>query len=260
MEQLSCGQTVAAFCRDRGIRDSQFDPYEAGLAALYERKFPEASSQLETSLKVREHKLAVDQEAVGADQKAVADAAFFLARSRYQQGKYKEAAEAFRKRLKFTPDDPIALNDLGLSLEFIGDYTKAEPPMRRSLALTEQALTQDAPNEVTILNSYAEYLETEGENLGDKLDVAASVRGTLSRGQIAAIMPQHLSPDRQFYYWAKLIGEATSLSNLSQLLYDKKDFVGAERKLVPHTQRCKEHPGKLAAGVQLRASTQLARL
>src|ERR1700722_17342999 len=33
-----------------------------------------------------------------------------------------------------------------------------------------------------------------------------------------------------------------------------------ERKLVPYTERRKKHPGKLAAGVQLRASAQLARL
>ena len=31
-------------------------------------------------------------------------------------------------------------------------------------------------------------------------------------------------------------------------------------QLVPHAERCAEHPGKLAAGVQLRASAQLARL
>ncbi len=33
-----------------------------------------------------------------------------------------------------------------------------------------------------------------------------------------------------------------------------------QRELVPHSQRCTKHPGKLAARVQLRASAQLAQL
>src|SRR5208283_1626342 len=49
------------------------DPYEAGLAALYERNYAKASAQLADSLRGREEKLA-------GDQKAVADAAFFWVR------------------------------------------------------------------------------------------------------------------------------------------------------------------------------------
>jgi transposase-like protein len=59
---------------DKAIRswgEKSIDPYEAGLAALYQRNYPAASAQLKESLQNREGKLAVDQ-------KAVADAAFFL--------------------------------------------------------------------------------------------------------------------------------------------------------------------------------------
>ena len=58
---------------DKAIRswgEATTDPYEAGLAALYQRNYPAASAQLKESLQNREGKLAVDQ-------KAVTDAAFF---------------------------------------------------------------------------------------------------------------------------------------------------------------------------------------
>ncbi|MGI8962583.1 MAG: hypothetical protein ACR2IV_23065 [Bryobacteraceae bacterium] len=54
------------------------DPYEAGLAALYERKYFQVSADLRASLRQRESKLS-------ADQGAVADAAFFLGASLLQQ-------------------------------------------------------------------------------------------------------------------------------------------------------------------------------
>src|SRR5580704_4258571 len=92
------------------------DPYEAGLTALYQHNYREASWQLQTSIKWHESRLAGDQKPVEADQRAVADAAFFLGASLLGEGKYRESAEAYRRRLKLTPDDPRVLNNLALSL------------------------------------------------------------------------------------------------------------------------------------------------
>jgi len=78
---------------DRAIRAwgaKTTDPYNAGLAALYERNYPSASAQLEDSLTQREGKLATDR-------KAVADAAFFLGQSREAEGKYRKSVEATRQ-------------------------------------------------------------------------------------------------------------------------------------------------------------------
>ena len=47
------------------------DPYEAGLAALYERNYGKATTDLQTSLTQREEKLASDQKTVVTDQKQV---------------------------------------------------------------------------------------------------------------------------------------------------------------------------------------------
>lgn len=79
------------------------DPYEAGLAALYARKYDKATTDLQTSLSQREEKLSSDQKAaadVPADQKQVADAAFFLGSSLYEQGKYKESGLPYRPACK----------------------------------------------------------------------------------------------------------------------------------------------------------------
>src|SRR5271167_3357155 len=107
------------------------DPYDAGLAALYARNYDKATTDLQDSLKQREEKLASDQ---AADQKAVADAAFFLGQSLYRQGKYKESAVAYRRCLQIRSDDAMVLNNTALSLDEAGDYAGAEPLMRRALA------------------------------------------------------------------------------------------------------------------------------
>ena len=134
------------------------DPYEAGLAALYARNYDKATTDLQTSLSQREEKLASDQKAaadVPADQKAVADAAFFLGSSLYQQGKYKESAVAYQRCLQIRPDDATVLNNTALSLDEAGDYAAAEPLYRRALAINEKALGTDHPVVATILNNLA---------------------------------------------------------------------------------------------------------
>ena len=122
------------------------DPYEAGLAALYERNYPKATSALEDSLKQREQKLEADQKTVTQDQKNIADAAFFLGQSLYEQGRYRESAQAYQKCLVYRPDDPVILDNLGKSLMDSGDYSAAEPLLSRALAIDEKVLGSDDPD------------------------------------------------------------------------------------------------------------------
>ena len=124
------------------------DPYEAGLAALYERNFSKASTQFAASLQKREESLA-------AEQKAVADAAFFLGASLWEGGKYRDSARAYQRCLQVRPDDSATLNNLALSLADAGDYTTAEPLYRRALTIDEQMLGPDHPTVATDLNNLA---------------------------------------------------------------------------------------------------------
>lgn len=144
---------------DRAIRAwgaKATDPYDAGLAALYERKYSKASNQLMHSLQQREERLA-------SDQKSVADAAFFLGQSLYEEGKYQDSAAAYQRCLQLRPDDWTILNNLALSLAEAGDPASAEPLYRRSLALREKVLGPDHPLVAISLDNLAVLLAARGE-------------------------------------------------------------------------------------------------
>jgi tetratricopeptide (TPR) repeat protein len=198
---------------DRQIRawgGKTSDPYEAGLAALYQRNFPEASNRLRTSLEVRENKLATDQKAVEADQNAVADAAFFLGSSLYEQGRYRESVEAYGQCLRLKPNEPSVLNNLALSLTGAGDYSGAELLYNRVLAADEKAPGTGYPDVARDLNNLAELLRTKGDYAGaEPLDRRA-----------LAIAERSLGPDHPE------LGDC--LNNLSLLLLEEGDYGQAE--------------------------------
>ena len=186
------------------------DPYEAGLTALYERDYSKASAQLQDSLKQREEKLTTDQKAVAQDQNLVADAAYFLGSSLFEQGKYRESAQAFQRCLRIRPDDPIVLNNTALSLERAGDYVGAEPLYRRALAINEKALAPDQPCEACSLSNLAGLLQEKG-------DYAAAE--SLSRRALA-IDEKTLGPDHP--------DVAACLGSLAYLLLVRGDDAEAE--------------------------------
>jgi len=191
---------------DRAIRSwgaKTTDPYEAGMAALYERNYAHASAQLADSLRGREEKLA-------ADQKAVADAAFFLASSLYEEGKYREASTALQRCLQLRPDDPVILNDLAVSLALAGDYAAAEPLSRRALAIDEKVLGPDHPEVATALGNLASLLQDKGDYAGAE---------PLFRRALA-IDEKKLGPDHPLV--------ATGANNLGLLLKDEGNYEGAE--------------------------------
>jgi tetratricopeptide (TPR) repeat protein len=114
---------------DRAIRawgERVKDPFELGLAALYERDYSKSTAQLEDSLRMREESLAEDQMRVAA-------AAFFLGVSLFEQGKYRESTLAYQRALELRKDDNTILVDLGASLLYAGDYRAAEDICRRSI-------------------------------------------------------------------------------------------------------------------------------
>jgi hypothetical protein len=154
---------------DAGIRAwgaKVVDPYEVGLAALYERNFPAATTKLRASLEQREAKLAADQKTAGADQKQVADAAFFLGSSLYEQGHYRESVQAYQRCLQIRADDPAVLNNTALSLKSSGNYAGAEPLYRRALAIREKAPGPDHPDVATGLNNLGVLLYDKSDYAG----------------------------------------------------------------------------------------------
>jgi tetratricopeptide (TPR) repeat protein len=178
------------------------DPYEAGLAALYERNYSKATVDLQDSLKQREEKLA-------ADQGEVADAAFFLGQSLYQQGRYEDSVVAYQRCLQIRPDDGTVLSNTALSMQQAGNYVAAEPLFRRALAIDDKALA-DHPVIAVRLNNLAELLLVKGDYANAE---------PLFR-QALAIRERALGPDHP--------DVANSLNNLAELLAEKADYVEAE--------------------------------
>jgi hypothetical protein len=115
------------------------DLYDKGLAALYEKNYPEASRNLELSLEKRKR---VEAKA----QSDVTEAASFLAQSLYLQGKYRQSAEAYEEAARRRPDDSRILNNLGLSWASAAEYARAEPLYRKALAIDEDVGTRKSPH------------------------------------------------------------------------------------------------------------------
>ncbi len=115
----------------RSLAQRSKDPYERGMSALYQRKYDDASEQLSRALDQRERLL----RPVASN---VVNAARFLGQALYEQGKFADAADAYRKALKLRPDDPVLLSGLGLSLLKAGRPEAAEDYLRRAVELEQR--------------------------------------------------------------------------------------------------------------------------
>jgi tetratricopeptide (TPR) repeat protein len=119
---------------DRAIREfskKAKDPYDVGITALYERNYPQATKKLTESLQFREKKEAEVRE-------DVADAAYFLGQSLYEQDRYKEAAINYRKALLRRPNDASILNSLGIVNFIIGEVEKAVEYYQKALVIDQE--------------------------------------------------------------------------------------------------------------------------
>jgi len=94
------------------------DPYQKGLAELYQRNYPKAADLLSDALDRRIKKL---QDA----QNEVADAADFLGQALFGKGQYRAAADTFKKALALKEGDGIILNSIAVSLREAGDINEA---------------------------------------------------------------------------------------------------------------------------------------
>lgn len=233
------------------------DPYQAGLAALYARKYDAATSSLQDSLKLREGRLAADQKAIAADQQAVADAACFLGQSLSEQTRYRESVTAYQRCLGIRPNDPKVLNDMAFSQFQTADYNAAESLFRQALAIDEKALGPDNPSVATNANNIGEILMVKGDLGGAltytrrALEIDEKVYGpehpTVARdaNNIGAILYHKEELDGALTYTQRAlqIGEkvygpehsevATYANNIGQILQAKGDLDGA----LTYTQR-----------------------
>jgi tetratricopeptide (TPR) repeat protein len=137
-------------------RERAQDPYDIGIAALYERNYSKAADQLEKALQIRKKQETESRE-------KVVEAAYFLGQTQYEQGHYAQGAESYSEALKRRPDDPLIMNAYGLTLQAAGKYYEAEPLFKRSLEIYEKVLGKDHANVATALNNLANLYRTQGK-------------------------------------------------------------------------------------------------
>jgi len=179
------------------------DPYEKGLAALFEKRYPEASRKLAESFEM--HKAAEAGERAKA-----ANAATFLGQSLSEEREYRQSAEAYEEAASRRPDDPAVLNSLGLAWWQAGEWSKAEPPLRRALAIQERASGPDDQEVAWRLVNLAALLFTKSNHA----EAEALYRRALSIQENAVGQHDvHVTP---------------MLSGLALVLIAKGDRAGAE--------------------------------
>ena len=179
------------------------DPYQKGLAALYEENYARASSLLAESLEARK-----EQERRAVER--VLDAARFLGRALYGQGKYGQAAEAFAEAVERREDDATLLNEFAVALAQAARYDEAEPLYKRSLVIKEKALGPDHPSVAITVNNLAGLYRTQGRYEEAEPLFQRSL----------AISEKALGPDHP--------GGAATLNNLAELYRTQGRYEEAE--------------------------------
>jgi tetratricopeptide (TPR) repeat protein len=216
---------------DRAIRSlnkKTTDPYELGQIALYESHYGEAARQLGASVEERKRRLE-------SEKGELADAQFFLGRALYEQGKYGEAAAAFREAAVLRPDDTRILNNLGAALNESGQYAKAEECYQQALKISEKVPESESPDIGTSLNNLAALYTEQGRY-----------------AKAEPLYKQALAIDR------KLLGSehsyvATDLNNLGLLYYEQNKYAEAE----PLYKQALAIDEKLPASEQSKVATDL---
>lgn len=123
------------------------DVYQKGLAALYERRYPEASEFISAS--------------IPSPPGRFVERYVPLARAEYEQGHYTAAESGLRKVLAIHEDDPVILNLLGLVLAAQARYADSEPFYKRALEVDRGIHGPDHPDVAAIIGNLANLYRTQ---------------------------------------------------------------------------------------------------
>ncbi|HEX8811662.1 MAG TPA: tetratricopeptide repeat protein, partial [Terracidiphilus sp.] len=117
------------------------DPWQKGLAAIYEGRYPEAADLIRKSIDAAPSEI---------------DRYTSLSYAEYMQGHYAAAETALRKVLAVHPDDPMLLTNLGTILTVEGKNGEAETDLKRAISLNETRadLTATAQSRSTLAFLY----------------------------------------------------------------------------------------------------------
>ena len=123
-------------------------PYEKGLAALYARRYAEASEYLRQSVSFSDD----DQ----------VEKYLSLFGAEFRLGRYPQAEAALVTAREIQPDNPLVLVYLGQTLGLEAKYQDAEQVVRLALAIDERAFGADCFRVASALNNLAAIYDDQG--------------------------------------------------------------------------------------------------
>lgn len=195
----------------RSFQETAEDPFEKGLAALFQGAFREAQVSLGQSYQHRR----AQWEKEGREERAAADklaeAARYLGESEIALGRYASAVTTFREGLVVKPDDGALLNGLGEALRRDGRFAESRGTLELLLASRLEVLGPDHPETLRTMASLANTL----------MDLGDSARARDLQEQVLEARLRLLGPES--------LETLHVLSNLARSLEDQGDRVSAGR-------------------------------
>ena len=165
LAQLAENLGLPAETIDQSLRlwqDQTQDPYQLGLAALYEQRFLEAIHYLEESYFKALRR-------VDFERKDLAKNAFYLGQAMDGEGKYRQALLKFREAAALDPGRETTYQ-LSTALYKMGHFEVAESLFRQSLAIVEASYDPNHSEVALHLNNLAQLLaETNRSLLAESL-------------------------------------------------------------------------------------------
>jgi tetratricopeptide (TPR) repeat protein len=128
----------------RSFAETQ-DPKDKGIAAYLEGEFSQAEELLNKAVEKKESDFV--------------EALRYLGASQYEQGKYRAAADTFRKAVALRSEDSDLLSWLGNTFHHLAEWTEAEALLRRALAIDEKSFGVYHPEVASALNDLAGLLK-----------------------------------------------------------------------------------------------------
>ena len=159
LEEVARNLGLSSEVIDQAIRswkDHTEDPLELGLAALYEKKFPEAVVQLNK---------AYDEAKSSFEKKKgeLAQKAFYLGKAFDGEGNYKEALVKFREASELQPSQVDYTRWLAFALAKMGRNREAEQYLIDLSTHNREILGEEDPATMTSMNNLAHSLKAQGD-------------------------------------------------------------------------------------------------
>jgi tetratricopeptide (TPR) repeat protein len=129
------------------------DIYSRALGRLYEHSYRDAAELFSRALEEAE-----GESDPSARVERGSSAAFFLGQALFEEGRFQESAQAYKRAAELRPNDPIILNNEGLSLSKAGDYKGAQELYERALQLLNKSGLSKSIDFSTTTNNLAALL------------------------------------------------------------------------------------------------------